>query len=195
LREKLDKEGNKELSNVGTDATMKSVKVPTVNGKKEAFQTWWMRFKALANAYGFLPALSAKAEKDLPTTEDNEAEINVDQQAAVKRNNMAVYYLTLALTTDEALEFYHKGISEEHPSGLAWLIVKALHPLQIAIVIFLVPGVCTRQFVYPNYHKLSKVNTIEPMQGCHSNYFCTARCGCDSSMALSDPIPQSTRLF
>jgi hypothetical protein len=110
-----------------SDATMKSVKVPTFNGKKEAFQTWWIRFKAFANAYGFLPALSAKAEKDLPTAEDNEVEINVDQQAAVKRNNMAVYYLTLAFTTDEAMEFYHKGISEEHPSGLAWLIVKALH--------------------------------------------------------------------
>jgi hypothetical protein len=110
-----------------TDATMKSVKVPTFNGKKEAFQTWWIRFKAFANAYGFLPALSAKAEKDLPTTEDNEAEINVDQQAAVKRNNMALYCLTLAFTTDEVMGFYHKGISEEHPSGLAWLIVKALH--------------------------------------------------------------------
>jgi hypothetical protein len=74
-----------------TDATMKSVKVQTFNGKKDAVQTWWIRFKAFANAYGFLPALSAKAEKDLPTTENNEVEINVDQQAAVKRNNMAVY--------------------------------------------------------------------------------------------------------
>jgi hypothetical protein len=31
--------------------------------------------------------LWSMAEKDLPTTEDNEAEINVDQQAAVKRNS------------------------------------------------------------------------------------------------------------
>jgi hypothetical protein len=72
-----------------TDATMKSVKVPTFNGKTEAFQTWWTRFKAFANAYGFLPALSAKAQKDLPKT-DNKAEIIFDQRAAVKRNIMAL---------------------------------------------------------------------------------------------------------
>jgi hypothetical protein len=106
---------------------MKSVMVPTFNGKKEAFQTWWIRFKAFANADNFLSALSAKAEKNLPTTEENKAVIDVDQQAAVKRNNMVVYYLTLAFTTDEAMEFYHKGITEQHPSGLAWLIVKSLH--------------------------------------------------------------------
>jgi hypothetical protein len=109
------------------DAAMKSVKVPTFNGKKEAFQTWWIRLKEFANANDFLPALSAEAEKNLLTTEDNIAEIDVDQQAAVKRNNMAIYNLTLAFTTDEAMEFYHKGITEEHPRGLAWLIVKALH--------------------------------------------------------------------
>jgi hypothetical protein len=109
------------------DSNMKSVKVPSFNGKKEGFQTWWIRFRAFANAFGFLPALSATAEDDLPVTEDpGEGETDV-QLAARKRNKSAVYYLTLTFTTDEAMEFYHKGVTDSYLSGLAWLIVKALH--------------------------------------------------------------------
>jgi hypothetical protein len=83
------------------DANMKSVKVPSLNGKKEGFQTWWIRCKPCGNAYGFLPALSIKAEDGLPVTEEASEDETDVQQGARKRNN--------------------------YPSGLAWLIVKAFH--------------------------------------------------------------------
>jgi hypothetical protein len=109
------------------DANMKSVKVPSLNGKKEGFQTWWIRCKPCGNAYGFLPALSIKAEDGLPVTEEASEDETDVQQGARKRNKSAVYYVTLAFTTDEAMEFYHKGVTDNYPSGLAWLIVKAFH--------------------------------------------------------------------
>jgi hypothetical protein len=109
------------------EVTMKSVKVPSFNGKRDSFQTWWIRFTAYADAYGFLSALSSKPEEYLPETSTCNDTDNSEQTAARNRNKMAVYYLTLAFTTDEAMEFYYKGITDKYPGGLAYLIVKAMH--------------------------------------------------------------------
>jgi hypothetical protein len=41
---------------------VKSVKVPTFTGKRDAFQVWWLRFSAFAKAYKFKKAIDDKPE-------------------------------------------------------------------------------------------------------------------------------------
>jgi hypothetical protein len=45
-----------------------------------------------------------KAKKDMPDTEDYADNNSEDQRAAIKRNTLAVCYLTLAFTTDNAMD-------------------------------------------------------------------------------------------
>jgi hypothetical protein len=101
---------------------LKSVKVPTFDGKRDSFQVWWMRFAAFAKAYKFYDAVQEQAEGDLPDKEKPSVHDTKDEIAARERNSTAMYYLVLAFTTPEAMKFLYKGITAEYPSGLAWKV-------------------------------------------------------------------------
>jgi len=47
----------------------KSIILPTFNGKEDAFQTWWVKFRAYCLAKGVIAALMGK-ETHLPAKED-----------------------------------------------------------------------------------------------------------------------------
>ena len=105
---------------------VKSVKVPTFNGKRDAFQVWWLRFSAFAKAYKFKKAIEVTPEADLPAQEEPTSNETADQEAARERNSTAMYYLTLAFDQHESMKFLFKGMTTDYPNGLAHLVIKAL---------------------------------------------------------------------
>ena len=87
----------------------KTVRVPSFNGKNEAFQICWVRFKAHGKMTRFVKALEETPETDLPSNH-NEVEnlIGTDDDAkkkkkAADRNDSAMASLTLAFETDELI--------------------------------------------------------------------------------------------
>ena len=58
-----------KLTMSASDAN-ESVSLPTFNGKEEAFQVWWTKFKAFATAKGFIAVLTGKEKAELPLIED-----------------------------------------------------------------------------------------------------------------------------
>jgi hypothetical protein len=105
--------------------SVKNAKIPVFDGSRENFPVWWLRFQAFAQTYKFKEALMDEPEDFLPIAEDTGVIESEEEEAARKRNNDAVYSLTLALEK-EATKFIYKGITEQWPSGQAHLIVKAL---------------------------------------------------------------------
>ena len=110
----------------------KTVRVPIFNGKLEAFQTQWVRFRAYAKLGGFLKAISESPEPDLPNNQ-NEADnpTGTDEEikkmkAAVDRNDSAMASLTLAFETDELIAMILSVQSTDWPEGLASDVIKKL---------------------------------------------------------------------
>jgi hypothetical protein len=103
-----------------------SVKVPTFNGNRDAFQVWWLRFQAFSKAYKFRSAIDDKKESDLPDKEVPQTVETKEQEAARERNSTAVYYLTLTFESGESMKFIYKEFTIDYPNGLAHLVIKAL---------------------------------------------------------------------
>jgi len=110
----------------------KTVRVPTFNGEKGLFQTWWIRFRAYAKVAGFIKALETTPENDLPgnqieadalTGNDDDTKKKL---AAVKRNDAAMANLTLAFTSDELIALILTSQTSDWPEGLASEVVKEL---------------------------------------------------------------------
>ena len=57
----------------------KSLVLPIFNGKDEAFQLWWTKFRAFATAKGFINGL-LKADPDMPQKEDEELDPSNDAE-------------------------------------------------------------------------------------------------------------------
>jgi hypothetical protein len=110
----------------GMDNDTKSLRTPQFSGKQEDFQMWWMRFKAYAMILHFTAALGDKKEADLPDEEEEKLGDTKDQKSARKRNLNAIYHFTMAFTTEALMGIIFKAQTTEWPSGLAYLIVKAL---------------------------------------------------------------------
>jgi hypothetical protein len=94
------------------------------------FQIWWVRFKAFTSCSGFSKALGDSIETAMPATELTVIAVD-DAGALIKkakeRNQVAFTQLTMALTTEAAMTFIYKGTTDtDWPSGLAYLVVKAL---------------------------------------------------------------------
>ena len=107
----------------------KAVRVPTFNGEKEQFQTWWIRFRAYAKVAKFTKALGTTPEPDLPTSQaeadaltGNSTETK-NKLAAVDRNDDAMANLTLAFTTNEMISMILTAQTAEWPEGLACNVV------------------------------------------------------------------------
>ena len=77
----------------------KAMQLPMFDGREESFQKWWTKFRAYAVAQGFVKCLQEKAEKDLPSEEDEELDHNSETDKrkieAMHRNQLAVANLTI----------------------------------------------------------------------------------------------------
>ena len=116
------------LSEGAGDEASKKMQVPVFSGKPEDFQVWWMRFKAYATLIGFAVAIGQTKETDLPDNEEETTTVTHtdENKAAKKRNLTAMYYLTLAFTTDAMMGVIFTAQTSSWPSGLAYLVVMAL---------------------------------------------------------------------
>ena len=114
------------------DSTLseKSVKLPTFDGSHATFQLWWTRFKAYATVYKFDQALKVGGERDLPASEsvtiDTSTDVGKRQEAAKKRNAVAMANLTMAFTTEATMGLVYKAMSNDWPGGLAHEVTAAL---------------------------------------------------------------------
>ena len=108
----------------------KSVLLPKFDGAYKTFQVWWTRFMAYAAVYRFVQALRIGGEHDLPATEDTVIDTTTDEgkreEAAKKRNALAMANLTMAFTSESTMGLVYKAMSTDWPSGLAHLVVAAL---------------------------------------------------------------------
>ena len=75
-------------------------RLPSFNGTRKDFQTWWVRFIALANISKFVGALKAGGETTMPTSDDESIDESIDagkaQAAAKHRNALAMANFTMA---------------------------------------------------------------------------------------------------
>ena len=108
---------------------VKSLKPPGFAGDKKEFQTWWMRYKAYCQMRKVFDYMGLTQHPDLPTKEVADAANphSKQQQAALSKNEQAMYYLTLAFQTEQLLGMIYKSQTPEYPNGLAWMVVKSLH--------------------------------------------------------------------
>ena len=113
------------MSDSEDEGTTKVTNLPTFDGTPEKFQQWWTKFEGYANLNGFAGALKIGGEEDLPETERG-AETEKKKIRARKRNNKAVFALTMAFRKQKLQGMVHKSKTAEYPSGLAHLIVKQL---------------------------------------------------------------------
>ena len=110
----------------------KTVSVPIFNGKHEAFQTWWVRFRAYAKLSRFLKAIGENPEPDLPNNQneaDNLTGNNNEtkkKKAAVDCNNLAIASLTLAFETEDMIAIILSFQSVDQPEELASDVIKKL---------------------------------------------------------------------
>ena len=109
----------------------KSVKLPSFDGTHDAFQRWWMRFKAYARVHKFVQALMPEAgDPDLPANDadalDADAAVAALQTAAKRRNDIAMAQFTMAFVTDSELSMIYEAETTEWPNGKASLVVDAL---------------------------------------------------------------------
>ena len=80
--------------------------------------------------YQFGDALKDKAEADLPDKEDEVLDLTTDagkaKKVAKRRNDVALASLTMAFVTDKLAGLILSAQTVDWPSGLAWMVIKAL---------------------------------------------------------------------
>jgi hypothetical protein len=112
----------------GTSGESKSAKLPLFDGDPKKFQIWWTRFRGYARVYKFGEALAVEGDVDLPSNEAAEIDETTDegkkQEAAIKRNSLAMANLSMAFTTDGTMQLIFKAMSNEWPEGKASDVVK-----------------------------------------------------------------------
>ena len=107
----------------------RSVPCPSFNGKDEAFQVWWTKFRAFATTKGFVNALLSR-EQDLPPTENaNLDEENETDKAKIKaraRNSLAMAYLLSAFKAEADISLAYETMDDDWPGGLAYKVVEKM---------------------------------------------------------------------
>ena len=108
----------------------KTLKLPSFDGKPESFQVWWIQFVAFATVHKFIQVVKETQEADLPASHDEVVGTDVagkKKEAARWCNNMAMANFTMAFTTEGCMGMIYKAIMPQWPSGLAYMVVKALN--------------------------------------------------------------------
>jgi hypothetical protein len=109
-----------------SEPMVKGVMLPKFDGQRDSFQTWWMQFSAFATMNKFSSAVKEEAEEYLPHEEVTEEDETDEEEQARARNRLAMYYLTSAFYTQASQRFLYLGMTQQWPSGLAWMVVRAL---------------------------------------------------------------------
>ena len=105
---------------------LKTVKLPTFDGKRESFHMWWTRFCSYAMMYKFSPCLKPIEEVDLPADEEELATDTDEEKAARKRNALAMYNFMLAFSTEGLMGIIFKARTTLYPNGKAYKVVEML---------------------------------------------------------------------
>ena len=95
----------------------------TLDGKKENYQNFMLKFKANANAKGFLSVLTLNAALPADSRVDG---LTVDQNKLVKANIDALCAYTMALVGDDVFDIITSSFTTEYHHGLAHLITAEL---------------------------------------------------------------------
>ena len=86
---------------------------------------------AFACVYKFTQAVNKDLkDPNLPARYDilsSNSDTKKLQEAALKRNNIAMAHLTMAMETEGAMTFVYRAMSAEWPGGLAFKVMVALH--------------------------------------------------------------------
>ena len=105
----------------------KSTVLPTFNGKDEAFQVWWTKFRAFAMVKGFVATLLGK-ETMLPPTEQAALDpIDATNQQKIKakeRNSLGMAHLLQAFKAEADMSLACETMDNDWPGGLACLTVE-----------------------------------------------------------------------
>jgi hypothetical protein len=113
------------------ESETKSVKLPSFDRTHDAFQRWWMRFKAYAQVHKFVQALMPDTgDPDLPANKadalDADPAVAALQTLAMQRNDTAMAQFTIAFVTDAELLMIYEAETTKWPNGKASLVVDAL---------------------------------------------------------------------
>ena len=106
--------------------------MPTFNGQKDLFQTWWIRFRACAKLDRFTKVLGTEPETDLPANRIQADELvgsgeeTKKKHAAVTRNDASMANLSLVFTTDELIGMTLTSQTIEWHEGLSFSVAKEL---------------------------------------------------------------------
>ena len=105
-------------------------KVPEFSGEDAEFPVWWSQFQALGVLKGFSDALEPNFESTLPASYNAVLDVtDLNQKAqkdALKMNNVAMSYFTMALSSDELLCTIEECKTVNFPGGIACELVKSL---------------------------------------------------------------------
>ena len=109
------------------EVEQKTVSLPSFSGKKKDYSIWWKRFTAYATIKKFDPALVDGFE--LPDDPENIKGTD-EEKAALKKNvvmnNLAVACLTMALQTEEDLEYLDDSATVMYENGVAYEVANSL---------------------------------------------------------------------
>jgi hypothetical protein len=104
-------------------------KAPQFSGEDKDYFAWEMRFQAYAGVKGFSQSINPEAKDPLlpDNPEDNPlAGWPNATKLALDKNKVAIYTLTLCLTSQGSMGFILKARTEHYPQGLAWMVMKYL---------------------------------------------------------------------
>ena len=107
----------------------KSMVLHAFNGKDEAFQVWWTKFRAFATGKGFVVVLLGKEILLPPTKADALDPTNATVQQKIKAkecNNPGMAHLMQAFKAEAAISFACKTMDGNWPGGFAHLTVEKL---------------------------------------------------------------------
>jgi hypothetical protein len=101
-------------------------KAPKLSGEEIDYCQWEMRFQVYVEVRKFLTSIDP--EKTDPHLPDNPGDVPAngfanDQKKAMERKTVAMYTLTLALTSQSSMGFILKTRTKEYPGGLAWKVM------------------------------------------------------------------------
>ena len=112
-------------------ANAKAILLVKFSGEMADWAVFIRCFKVYSKVYGFCEALNENGDSDLPRTSrgpfSTDANVKTKQEAAIKRNDIALASYTLAFKDTPSLMLYiDKGTTVDWEDGHAGLITKAL---------------------------------------------------------------------
>ena len=106
------------------DQLVSFTKVSEFDGEDDKFPMWKMKFEAIATMKGFREALQPNFKNEMPDKFDEVLRDNDPDEKkkkdALKQNNLAMSYFTMAFMGDELLCMLEEVKTPEFPGGIAW---------------------------------------------------------------------------